>query len=92
MASIVIKKELCTSCGKAVYPNDKFVADEIIFHKSCFRFANVVSGYHSSDADAPTATMCWVTVLLQWEEYSIANPISSSYLQAKETIPKDLEN
>jgi len=32
-----IKKEVCHSCEKTVYPIDKLVADEIIFHKACFR-------------------------------------------------------
>jgi len=35
--SLNIKKEDCNVCGKAVYPTERLQADEIIFHKACFR-------------------------------------------------------
>jgi len=33
----VVEKEVCGVCGKVVYTTEKIVANEIIFHKACFR-------------------------------------------------------
>lgn len=37
MSKFQVKREICVVCQKAVYLTEKLVADEAIFHKTCFK-------------------------------------------------------
>uniref|UniRef100_A0A3Q0RHU4 LIM domain containing 2 n=1 Tax=Amphilophus citrinellus TaxID=61819 RepID=A0A3Q0RHU4_AMPCI len=34
--SFHLAKEVCASCGKTVYPMEKLVANNLVFHSACF--------------------------------------------------------